>query len=315
MEHELLYRYLKGETTTAEERRIGAWLEADPEHNRRRLDSVRFLFEANELHGAQIRAERRSLRTGWRRMPRYAVRIAAVVAIALGAGHAAYRQAFRTMSETMQTVEVPAGQRMELTLADGTHVWLNAEARIEYPTVFARRARRVKLSGEAMFEVTHDAARPFTVETFASDVRVLGTKFNVDADEARARFAATLLEGSVRVSNRLDPMQPDITMKPDEVVRLVDGRLKASRLEDETSLCWMDGLLYVTELSFAEVMDKFEQAFGVRIIIERDTLPDMEGAGGKIRVNNGLENALRVLQYGADFAYDIDPTNNTVTIR
>ena len=63
MEHELLYRYLKGETTTAEERRIGAWLEADPEHNRRRLDSVRFLFEANELHGAQIRAERRSLRT------------------------------------------------------------------------------------------------------------------------------------------------------------------------------------------------------------------------------------------------------------
>ena len=314
MENEILYRYFKGETSAAEEARIGAWLKADPE-NHRRLDSVRFLFEAAELHGEKPQAAPRTMRTAWNRLPRYVVRVAAAVAIALGAASAAYLQAFRSMSCLTNIVEVPAGRQMELTLADGTHVWLNAESRLEYPAVFARNARSVKLSGEAMFRVEHDASRPFTVETFASDVRVLGTKFNVNADEEHGRFSTALLEGSVLVTNRLDPSQADIVLRPDEEVCLVDGRMELSPLEDETSLCWIDGLLYVTGLSFTEVMDKFEQVFAVRIVIERDALPDMKGIGGKIRINSGIENALRTLQYGADFAYEIDLSGNTVTIR
>lgn len=315
MENEILYRYFKGETSAAEEARIGAWLKADPENHRRRFDSVRFLFEATELHGEKLQAAPRTMRIVWNRLPRYVVRVAAVVAIALGAGTAAYRQAFRSMSDLTNIVEVPAGRQMELTLADGTHVWLNAESRLEYPAVFARDARSVKLSGEAMFQVEHDVSRPFTVETFASDVRVLGTKFNVNADEEHGRFSAALLEGSVLVTNRLDPSQADIVLKPDEEVCLVDGRMELSPLEDGTSLCWIDGLLYVTGLSFTEVMDKFEQVFAVRIVIERDALPDMKGIGGKIRINSGIESALRTLQYGADFTYEIDPSGNTVTIR
>ena len=117
------------------------------------------------------------------------------------------------------------------------------------------------------------------------------------------------------LTNRLDPAQGDIVMKPDEVVSLKNDRLKRSPLLDETSLCWMDGLIYVTDLSFLELMDKFEQAFAVKIVIERDTLPDMRGTGGKIRVNAGIENALRVLQYGTDFTYRLDEATNTVIIR
>lgn len=315
MENEILYRYLKGETTAAEERRIARWLEADPREHQRQLDSVRFIFEGMELHDLQPQTAKRSMRLSWMRIGRFALRAAAAVLIALGAGYVTYQQTYRTVSAQKNIVEVPAGQRMELTLTDGTHVWLNSEARIEYPAVFARNSRYVKLSGEAMFQVTHDKSRPFVVETFASDVRVLGTKFNVNADEEHNRFSTALLEGSVLVSNRLDPSQKDIVLKPSEVVNLVDGRLHAGRLHDETSLCWTEGQLYVTGLSFTDLMDKLEQVFAVRIVIDRKTLPDMDAVGGKIRVNAGIENALKTLQYGADFTFEIDETANTVTIR
>lgn len=315
MENEILYRYLKGETSAAEEQRIARWLEADPSEHQKQLDSVRFIFEGMELHDLRPQAAPRRLRLSWRRIGQQALRAAAAVLIALGAAYISYQQTYRSVSEQTNIVEVPAGQRMELTLADGTHIWLNSEAKIEYPAVFARKSRSVKLTGEAMFQVTHDEKRPFVVETFASDVRVLGTKFNVNADEEHNRFCTALLEGSVRVSNRLDPSQKDIVMKPSQVVNLVEGRLHAETLGDETSFCWTEGQLYVTGLSFADLMDKLEQVFAVRIVIDRETLPNMDAVGGKIRVNAGIENALKTLQYGADFTFEIDETANTVTIR
>lgn len=315
MENEVLYRYLKGETTIAEEQQVAEWLGENSAEHQKQLDSVRFVFEGMELHGVFSQAMQRSMRLSWMQMGRYAVRIAAVVLIALGAGYVCYQQGYRSVSDQTNIVQVPAGQRMELTLTDGTHIWLNSEATIEYPAIFTRNSRHVKLSGEAMFEVKHDAKRPFVVETFASDVRVLGTKFNIDADEEHNRFSAALLEGSVLISNRLDPSQMDIVMKPNEVVNLVDGRLASSSLQDESSLCWPEGLLYVTGLSFTELMDKLEQTFAVRIVIDRETQPDMGASGGKIRVNAGIENALRVLQYAANFTYEIDQATNTVTIR
>lgn len=314
MENNLLYRYIRGTTTPDEDLQVALWLEADPSAHQKELDSVRFLFESMEMHGDTLLGRRR-MRVAWSRYSRYAVRVAAAVLIAVGAGYMTYQQTFRSFSERMNSVRVPAGQRMELTLADGTQVMLNSEAEIEYPAVFARNTRRVRLTGEAMFRVRHDAKHPFVVQTFASDVQVLGTKFNVDADPAANRFSTTLLEGSVLVSNRLDPSQPDILMHPDQVVSLVDGRLRTEALADDTSLCWTEGLLYVTGLTFQELMDKFEQVFGVRVVIDRPNLPDMGAVGGKIRVNAGIGNALRILQYAADFTYEIDDANNTVIIR
>lgn len=315
VENELLYRYLQGRTSDAEEGRIAAWLEENPSEHRKQLDAVRFIFEGVELYGTQPHAARRGVRIPLMRVTRYAVRIAAVVMLVLGTGYATYQHTYRTLGARKNIVSVPAGHRMELTLADGTQVWLNSGAKIEYPAVFARNMRYVKLSGEAMFQVRRDEKRPFIVETFASNVRVLGTKFNVNADEEHSRFTTALLEGSVRVSNRLDPSQTDIVMKPHDVVSLVDGRLQTHLLEDETSICWTQGLLYVTGLSFAELMDKFEQVFNVRIVIDRRTMPELGAVGGKIRVNAGVENALRLLQMAADFTYEIDEATDTVTIR
>lgn len=81
----------------------------------------------------------------------------------------------------MQTVTVPSGQRANVILPDGTDVWLNAGTTIRYPISFMKGKREIILDGEAYFEVVHNEKCPFVVHTYAMDVEVLGTKFNVEA--------------------------------------------------------------------------------------------------------------------------------------
>lgn len=314
METEILYKYLKGRTTPEEEARIAEWLSADPE-NQKQMDSVRFLFDGIELYGDKAAPARRMSIVSWRPLVRRVVQVAAVVAIAVGAGFIANRHSIGELSDMCNSIYVPAGQRMELTLADGTHVWLNSEARLDYPVLFAQDVRRVKLTGEAMFEVTHDKSHPFVVETFASDIQVLGTKFNVNADDEHRKFSTALLEGSVQISNRLNPKQENIVIRPNEQVELIGDYLYASPMDDYGSSCWVNGQLNITGLSFAELMKKIEQVFGVKVVIERSVLPSTAGIGGKIRVNAGVDNALRWLHSVLDFDYEIDEVENTITIR
>lgn len=314
VETEILYKYLKGETTAEEETRIAEWLSADPD-NQKEMDTVRFLFDSVKLYGDKMQPVRRMPLVRWRTIGRRAVQIAAAVMIAAGAAFLANRHSLGELSDMHHSIYVPAGQRMELTLADGTRVWMNSESRLEYPIMFAQDARRVKLTGEAMFEVAHDKSHPFIVETFASNIRVLGTKFNVDADEAHHRFSTTLMEGSVRISNRLDPSQTNIVMHPNEQVDLVGSYLYTSKLDDYDSPCWMNGQLDITGLSFADLMEKMEQVFAVRVVVERDALPSTAGIGGKIRINAGVGNAFKWLHTLLNFDYEIDEAENTITIK
>ena len=314
METEKLYRFLRGETTPAEEAQIEKWLEADRTEHQKEIDAVRFLFETTELYGSKAPKRRFNMNFIRSRVAKYTARVAAVLLVAAVSAFSAYRYTYDSMVDQKVLMQVPSGQQLELTLSDGTHVWLNSEATLEYPSVFARNNRSVKLTGEALFEVTRDTERPFIVETFASNVQVLGTKFNVNADEHRGRFSTTLFEGSVKLSNRLFPNQKDICLNPNEVANLTDNILYVEKTKNDDALCWTKGLLSVSDLSFMELMDKFEQVFGVKVIIERKTMPEVKNIGGKIRISSGIDNALRLLQYATDFSYEIDEEHNSVTI-
>ena len=107
------------------------------------------------------------------------------------------------------TLEIPRGGEYALQLADGSRVWLNAETRLRYPVAFAGTERRVELTGEAYFEVSKDATRPFIVRANGVDVRVLGTSFNVAA--YGAEVVTTLVEGRVAV----EAGSERVTLEPD----------------------------------------------------------------------------------------------------
>ena len=201
---------------------------------------------------------------------------------------------------------------INLTLQDGTDVWLNSGAEIEYPSLFAGDVRQVRLSGEALFDVSRDARRPFIVETFACRVEVLGTWFNVNADQKDHRFSAALMRGSVRVTSLDDPQQ-QVILKPNEKVSLNDGRLSLQPSDDPNEYLWAEGLISISDCTFEDILRRFERCYGVHFDVRLDPVPHIE-AMGKIRITDGIKHAMSILQRNCSFNYMYDPETNTIII-
>lgn len=316
MTDELLYRYFNDEATSSEIGQIESWLSEDPSHQRE-YDAAHMLFNAMVLQGEEYPAKAVRKTGKVRAWVRTAMRIAAVLALVAGAGYSGslIRQeaVYRELSAMNNVVDVPTGQRMSLTLPDGTEICLNGGSRLEYPVVFDRKCRKVGLSGEAFLTVAHDEAHPFVVETFASKVEVLGTEFNVYADEEEGEFSTTLLKGKVKVSTLGDEYD-QVTLNPDEKVEFIDNHLVVSRISAADAVSWVDGYISLGGVGFEELMHRFENAFGIKIIIERKNI-EVGYQSGKIRVSEGIDFALRLLQEACDFSYEKDPDTNTITIR
>ncbi len=102
----------------------------------------------------------------------------------------------------MNEVVIPYGKQSQITLSDGTKIWINAGSRFAFPTQFDKNSRVVYLEGEAYFEVAHDENKAFIVNTEAISVKVYGTKFNLSAYKQDKHLETTLLEGKVSVVDR-----------------------------------------------------------------------------------------------------------------
>lgn len=312
MQEEIIYRYLVGKCTGEEELAVKEWYEQDPEAHQREIDRVRFLFEGVLMHRVIGRpaARTENRKPSLRPLVQRVMRVAAVVALMAGSIYGTHEHVYREISGRTTTFEVPAGQRIGIDLADGTHVWLNAGSKIEYPVVFGRKDRQVKISGEAMFDVVPDPRRPFVVETFASKIEVLGTKFNVEAYEAENSFSTTLLRGRVKVTAD----GQEVYLNPDQTVDLIDGNLVVTRTEDPAMALWTEGILSLKGVPFEVLMRKFEKIYDVRFVYRCATMPVAEFSSGKIRIADGVDHALRVLQHVAKFTFEHDEESNVIYI-
>jgi ferric-dicitrate binding protein FerR (iron transport regulator) len=213
----------------------------------------------------------------------------------------------------MQTINVPAGQYVNLSLPDGTQIWLNARTRIEYPISFNKKQRVVKLDGQAYFEVAHDDDVPFVVETSKGNVSVLGTKFDVMAYSDEDDFETTLMEGKVNVSLASNPTR-SLILCSNTRSYLKDGNLVVSPIDNYDVYRWKEGLICFDKASFEEIMHDFEKIYGVKINIQN------VGVGkylytGKFRFVDGIDYALRVLQRDIKFQYERNSENQIINIR
>lgn len=322
MNPELIYKYLENTATDAETEQVLDWLDADPAHMRE-LDELDKVMAASVIYGPDVLSPALA-RKAARRISLVAFRCAAscvmprswprVAVVGVGLARMLADDRIGEWARRTTALEVPAGQYLSMELQDGTKVWLNAGTRLEYPLVFAGGERRVKVAGEAMFDVEHDPAHPFVVETFACDVEVLGTKFDVMAEEREGLFSAALLRGSVKVTNRLTPGE-QFVLKPNEEVRLAGRRLNLNAIGSMDDYLWTEGMISIKGLSFGELMHKFEKSFGVKIRIDRARMPEVDYNHGKIRISDGVDSALRLLQMASDFTYTRSEDNGTIVIR
>ena len=236
-----------------------------------------------------------------------------MVAITLACGLYFHLADKKELLSAMNTISVPVGQRVNLKLPDGTLVWLNASSEIVYPAVFSGGKREVQLNGEAYFEVTHNVENPFVVRTERCDIEVLGTKFNVDAYSGSNDFSTALMEGSVKVTGNDSSFRP-VLLKPDQEVRLKDGRLMVSSISDYDQFRWREGLVCFKDVAFNELMTRFEKCYGIQIIVENKHLEEYT-CSGKFRISDGVDNALRILQRDARYTFERNEDNSIIYIK
>lgn len=319
----LLYRFVARETDEQENAAVNKW--AEDKENYDHLSKIYKVYMlsrfALDCKTAESVREERAEEERRKRRRRIFLRTVSGIAAAvlsgvffLSGGYLMKRHDDRMIAEAGNVISVPAGNKMEITLSDGTKVLLSPCAELRYPVIFKGKERKVSLSGKAYFSVAHDERQPFVVSTFASDVVVLGTKFNVKADEERQAFSVALVEGSVKVRSHGDDPR-EMLMRPGETVVLRDGGLTLGDASVASETSWTQGILNLNGMDFEELMREIEKVYDVRIKMECENIPVLRYTTGELRVSDGIDTALRNLQNFADFTYSKDYKTGSIVIR
>ena len=313
MEKEILYKFFDGKASREEKEAIRIWLETS-EENEQELFREREFFDAMILSGdtGKTTKEKKS-RPFYLTAILEMVKLAAVLAIAITCGTYAYKSEIKKIRQAMNTITVLAGQRVNLTLPDGTNVWLNACSEMKYPAAFTGDKREITLNGEAYFEVTHNADKPFLVQTNKCNIEVLGTKFNVEAYNDSKDFCTSLLEGSVKIVEREKPSD-NLILTPNQQATLVNGHLSSEPIADFDLFRWKEGLICFRNMHFKELMTRFEKCYGIHIIIENTNLADYV-CSGKFRISDGIDKALSILQKDAQYTFIRSKDDSAIYIK
>lgn len=308
IDHHILIRYFLGQASEEEKEFIHQWIESD-EANRTQFIRERIRFDASILIDKPASLEKRR-----RQIPPFlswSLKIAASVLLLLGSFYVYDNYRMARLSQTFQCVSVPAGNRTNIQLPDGTNVWLNANTSLRYPMAFSNTNREIQLDGEAYFEVAKDK-KPFIVKTDKYDVEVLGTVFNVEAYRSKPQFRTSLYEGKVKLYNSRQPKA--VFLSPGQTAELVGKVLQVAPTKEVNSYRWKDGLIYIEDKSFDAIMTLFEKFYDVRIVINNQAVKDL-GYRGKLRISDGVDHALRVLQNDFPFKYKRDEERNIIYIN
>lgn len=200
----------------------------------------------------------------------------------------------------------PAGIRSKITLPDGSHVWLNAESELSYPALFNDN-REVKLKGEAFFEVVKDTLNPFKVNTRLSEIKVLGTSFNVNAYDNDRSESVSLMEGRVTVSLLENDTSSLLLPGEQIVINQKTGISQNQHFDSLEVFGWTKGLLVFKNAGKDEIIDKLSRWYGVKIEISKQ--PSSTWNVNGYFENQSLEMVLERLSFSKDFDFTIEEKN------
>lgn len=189
-------------------------------------------------------------------------------------------------------MSTPRGRQFQMTLPDGSKVWLNAESSIRFPVAFISNERKVDITGEVYFEVTKDATRPFIVQGNDFTIQVLGTDFNINAYTNDGAVRATLLTGSIKATTNNTTIQ----LKPGEQwVYTVPGQSPKIIHEADINhvMAWKNKRFSFNG-NIRQIMNEVARWYNVELKYEGN-IPDQELEGGFTREKE-LGKVLEILQ-------------------
>ncbi len=193
-------------------------------------------------------------------------------------------------SELYSTLSVPKGMTYALTLEDGSHVWLNADSRLRFPSAFGRKERRVHLEGEACFDVVPDSGRPFMVESAEQTVTVTGTVFNIYAYPGEPGTYTTLISGGVE----LNFGNENVSLRPGQQARLTGSGFSIVGADTDHVTLWKDGIFSFNDNTLENIFSRLARWYDIKYVFD-----DPEAAGqvlmGNLPVYDEIDPVLNII--------------------
>ncbi len=168
-------------------------------------------------------------------------------------------------------IVVPVGGQYSVTLSDGTNVWLNSSSSLEYPVQFSGKERKIKLTGEAYFEVAKNKSMPFIVNVNEKmNVKVLGTHFNIMAYDDENKISTTLLEGSVKIEDQGNPANNTFIIPGQQANLLNSGKIKIEQADVDEVIAWKEGQFLFNNEDIHSIMRKLSRWYDVQVVFSKD---------------------------------------------
>ncbi|WP_373522653.1 FecR family protein [Aquiflexum sp.] len=206
------------------------------------------------------------------------------------------------------TKETTNGMKSQFVLSDGTKVYLNSGSKLIFPKGFYGNERRVKLIGEAFFEVKQNSKIPFFVEVGENEIKVLGTSFNA---HYRDVFTVALVTGKVEVG---DTLGNRIFLSPNEMlIKEKEGKFSKTIFDPLHILGWKDNYLIFNDDRFDEVLSKLKRWYGVEFIVSGSVKKDWSYTGTYQKET--LQNVLEGISITSNFSYEISGQKVNITIN
>ncbi|WP_163321912.1 FecR family protein [Draconibacterium mangrovi] len=321
IEH-LLSKSVFGGLSDEEKSQLNTWI-SESEENAREYEAYQQLWKKSEdlVVGGAIDVEASLLKTKERisfsdskkRWLVIARQVAAVLLVSVAISSLYnHISSYEKEHVVYQDISTAFGTQTQLELADGTKVWLNSGSRLHYPNSFDNlEERRIELVGEAFFEVTKNAAKPFIVQTSALDVKVLGTAFNVSAYENAPELTVALKEGKVSLLKaNSDDEDALVSLTPNEVA-IYNNEKHNIVIQKEKSLnkynAWKDGKIVFFEDGIETVVQKLENWYNVDIELADDGLNELIFTATFI--NGSIDQVLDYLSISSPIEYSINPAS------
>ena len=223
-----------------------------------------------------------------------------------------YQAETDVQAERLNVLEVPKGGEFNVTLADGTRVWLNAGSKLTYPVAFVGNERQVILWGEGYFEVKKDDTKPFRVEVNGMQVTVLGTSFNLKSFPSDERTTATLLSGKVEVKT----LAESVILEPNQQADLIVGenKLEVREVDAEAYRAWTKGQFVFRRERLESILDDVARWYNVTVFYEQSRTKDILFSGTMERYSDIAE-TLRMLEKTGKVSFTVDEQKIIVRIR
>lgn len=207
------------------------------------------------------------------------------------------------------TAATPRGGTYQVTLPDGSKVWLNAASTLKFPSTFKGSARRsIVLDGEAYFEITKDQQHPFIVSSKGQEIEVLGTHFNVNAYADEPSIETALLEGSVKITTGTSV----VVIKPGQQTSVKDNKVNVEEVNVNAVADWKNGKFRFKNEPLTSILRKVSRWYDVEIEYKQP-LKDIPTFSGSVSRFDNVSAVLKMLEETSDIKFSIE--GKTITVQ